>query len=428
VADEQRIMVVSHGHPARSPGGGENAAYALFQGLQQRHGVNALFAYREPPTQTDRDVLSPLTANVTEVALRSETEGFRHSQRHHELIHRDFRRLLEWFRPSVVHFHHYMHLGLELLREVRAWSPDAHIALTLHEFLAMCHHDGQMVKTYDGSLCERADPDACNRCFPYIAPEDFLLRELFIKSLLAHVDGFVSPSEFLIGRYVSWGLPVERFTFIENGVPHVDGHGLVREAASGRRFGFFGQIWPTKGLHVLLEAMSFLPAELRTGPAPITLDVHGSGLSQRRADYQNLISDRLRKVKDRVTMHGPYVPAHVSVLMRGVDWIIVPSTWWENSPLVIQEAFASGIPVICSGIGGMAEKVSDGINGLHFRVGDARHLADRMVEAATTPGLLERLRAAIPSPPTRTAMVDEHLALYVRLEARRQAATIDARS
>ena len=57
-------------------------------------------------------------------------------------------------------------------------------------------------------------------------------------------------------------------------------------------------------------------------------------------------------------------------LMAEVDWVVVPSLWWENSPLVIQEAFLHGRPVICSDIGGMAEKVTDGVNGLHFRAGD----------------------------------------------------------
>jgi len=56
--------------------------------------------------------------------------------------------------------------------------------------------------------------------------------------------------------------------------------------------------------------------------------------------------------------------------MAAVDWVVVPSIWWENSPLVIQEAFAHGRPVICSDIGGMAEKVAHEKNGLHFRAND----------------------------------------------------------
>ena len=75
--------------------------------------------------------------------------------------------------------------------------------------------------------------------------------------------------------------------------------------------------------------------------------------------------------------------------------MVVPSIWWENSPLVIQEAFHYGRPVICSDIGGMAEKVEHGVNGLHFRAGDAADLARTLEEAVATPGLWEQLRAGI---------------------------------
>src|ERR1044071_1235531 len=81
--------------------------------------------------------------------------------------------------------------------------------------------------------------------------------------------------------------------------------------------------------------------------------------------------------------------------MANFDWVVVPSIWWENSPLVIQEAFQHGRPVICSDIGGMAEKVAHGVNGLHFRAGDARSLASTIRTAAETPGLWERLREGI---------------------------------
>jgi glycosyltransferase involved in cell wall biosynthesis len=72
---------------------------------------------------------------------------------------------------------------------------------------------------------------------------------------------------------------------------------------------------------------------------------------------------------------------------------------------VIQEAFAHGKPIICSDIGGMAEKVTDGINGLHFRARDPEALAQKIEEAATTPALWERLRRGIPD----VYQMDQHV-------------------
>jgi len=72
---------------------------------------------------------------------------------------------------------------------------------------------------------------------------------------------------------------------------------------------------------------------------------------------------------------------------------------------VIAESFQNGRPLICSDIGGMAEKVDDGVNGLHFRVGNPASLAEVMQRAATSTGLWDRLCAGIP--PVRG--IDDHV-------------------
>jgi glycosyltransferase involved in cell wall biosynthesis len=123
-------------------------------------------------------------------------------------------------------------------------------------------------------------------------------------------------------------------------------------------------------------------------------------------EYRQTFEQLLADTRGVVTMVGQYAPAELPRLMEQIDWVVVPSIWWENSPLVIQEAFAHGKPVICSDIGGMAEKVTHGVNGLHFRVGDPSSLADVLREAVSTPGLWERLRAGIPP----VHRMDEHVA------------------
>jgi glycosyltransferase involved in cell wall biosynthesis len=100
--------------------------------------------------------------------------------------------------------------------------------------------------------------------------------------------------------------------------------------------------------------------------------------------------------------------------MAGLDWVVVPSIWWENSPLVIQEAFVHRRPVICSNIGGMAEKVADGRNGLQFRVGDAASLSDKLALAVTKDGLLDDLRAGITPPPTIDESAESCLRVYAQ--------------
>ena len=105
-------------------------------------------------------------------------------------------------------------------------------------------------------------------------------------------------------------------------------------------------------------------------------------------------------------------PAQLPDLMSNMDWVMVPSIWWENSPLVIGEARTLGRPVICSRIGGMAEKVTEGENGLCFTVGDAHSLTDTLMRAATTPGLWDSLVSRIQAGPWIDDMVDELFRLY----------------
>ncbi len=98
--------------------------------------------------------------------------------------------------------------------------------------------------------------------------------------------------------------------------------------------------------------------------------------------------------------------------MARVDWTVVPSVWWEIFGLVISEAWMFGRPVICSNVGGMAERVTHERDGLHFELGDPASLAATIRRACTEDGLWDRLHAAVPEPPSRAEMADGFLALY----------------
>jgi glycosyltransferase involved in cell wall biosynthesis len=123
--------------------------------------------------------------------------------------------------------------------------------------------------------------------------------------------------------------------------------------------------------------------------------VHGANLELQPGAHQDRIRRLVEAAGDSVTMMGRYDWRHLGRLMESIDWVVLPSIWWENSPLVIQEAFFHGRPIICSDIGGMAEKVKHASDGLHFRARDARHLAEVIERAATTDKLWDTLRAGI---------------------------------
>src|ERR1039458_4596317 len=171
------------------------------------HGRRPGTPFQSVPGETKREVLF----------YADQFDSFFLSQKEQPAITLHFREFLESLRPDVVNFTHTLYLGIEMVRQARNVLPGAAIVYTLHEFLPICAADGRMIRARDRSLCEHATPLRCCECFPVRTPQEFFLRELFIKSHLWNVDAFVAPSQFLLDRYLSWGLPQDKFHLIENG-------------------------------------------------------------------------------------------------------------------------------------------------------------------------------------------------------------------
>ena len=93
------------------------------------------------------------------------------------------------------------------------------------------------------------------------------------------------------------------------------------------------------------------------------------------------------------------------------DWVVMPSVWWENAPLVIAEAHAHGRPVICSNIGGMAESVRHGVDGLHFPAGDAAD-SQKPCDAPSRRRAMGSPEAGYRALPYRFRGCQEHRKLY----------------
>jgi glycosyltransferase involved in cell wall biosynthesis len=413
-----RVLVVAHGHPSLQPGGTEAVARGLFSALKARGAPAFLLA------GTDRagDAGTPFRAvgdAPDELLFASDAfDLFRLGRRDHRSFAEPFAQLLRAVRPDVVHLHHLLRIGAEAPALVRRILPEARIVLTLHDFHAICHADGQMTTPRDLRPCRAASPAACAACFPDRTAAEFLRRELHLKALLSHVDLFVAPSLFLRDRFVAWGLPADRIAVVRNGLPGSDEAAPARPLAEGERravFGIFGNVTPYKGATVALEALRRLSDD---GVFDARIEVHGAA-GWRGTEFHDAFERAVEACEGRATVHGPYAPDELAGRMAGVDWVLVPSVWWENAPLVVQEAFRHRRPPIVSGHGGLAEAVLDGVDGLWARPGDAADLARVMRRAVEAPDLHARLAAAAPPVRTLAEAADEHLALYAGLPSAR---------
>lgn len=415
-----RVLYVCHGHPALHPGGTEIFAYNLFCAMRARGEAVPFFLACVTPLHRQLRpgaVLQGMAPSGDEALVSiGRFDRLMLAQAELAAFSRALAELLSSFKPDIVHLHHLSLIGLEVLILIRRYAPRARIVMTLHDYHLICANDGLMLTRPGDELCRRPGPDACHRCMPDSSASRHGLRRLRMNSLLALVDQFIAPSAFLKARYVDWGLAAERIQVIANAVPAGDCAVESGSRRSRRTFGLFGNIAPHKGTLVALEAARRLAAV----DADVALRIHG-GLGFQPPAFCQAFAAALDAAAPVATHHGPYQPEELPALLAAVDWVVVPSTWWENAPLVILEAFRHGRPVICSDIGGMAEAVHAGRDGLRFRAGDAADLAQTMARAANEPGLWEQLHNGRPAVPSLEDAAQEHLALYEDLTWRPEA-------
>jgi glycosyltransferase involved in cell wall biosynthesis len=401
-----KVLYVLHNHPTVRPGGAEMYAIELYEALKTSDRIEPmLVAGMQPrgpqPAGHPGTPFKTLPEDPNQYLVLTEIEGmdfFLGTMRDKSLYTVYFDEFLRSHQPDVVHFQHTQFIGYDLVSLVARVLPHAPIVYTLHEYLPICHRDGQMLRV-SGELCTHESPRRCNECYPHRSLQHFFLRKQLIQRHLSNVDLFLAPSRFLLERYADWGIPRERLRFEDYGrLPvTVPPSGSEDESPNGdrrprNRLAFFGQVNRYKGLDVLLRAMKIVAKE----HPDVHLWIHGANLAIQPEEMQQEFLASIAELEQNVTFTGAYDHARLPELMSAADWVVVPSRWWENSPLVIQEAFQYKRPVICSDIGGMAEKVTDGVNGLHSRVGDHVRLAETIGRAVGTPGLWEQLQAGIP--------------------------------
>ncbi len=180
-----KVLYVAHNHPTLHPGGAEAYALELYEGMRETPGVEPVLLARIGSNVARQRVAHPGTPfssvndDPNQYFVFTETEHFDFftlTSRDKSLYSRHLTNFLLAQRPDVVHLQHTHFIGVDLLSQIRRVLPDAAIVYTLHEFLPICHRDGQMVRTFSSELCGEASPRRCHECFPEIAPQSFFLR------------------------------------------------------------------------------------------------------------------------------------------------------------------------------------------------------------------------------------------------------------
>ena len=410
------ILYVCHGHPRYAKGGGELAAWRLFKAFEAE-GASLLAA--APTAETLPPGCEVMTVEPHQWLIKPSLSPLQHGTEVNLQDGAALHQALAGLKPEIVHLHHYVHVGIDLVHALRRWYPNAGFLFTLHEYWAPCAYEGRMLRR-SGDLCDGPDPEACTDCVGEEHRADLVIRNLRLQRMIASIDHFISPSQFLKDRYVDWGLSSSQISVVENlpAVRPVTASSRKIDLKSELVLGFFGQVNPWKGVGLIVEAVNIARAKY----PQLRLEINGcdsEDLKSAHSPYPKFV-EHLRSLSDSssmdgVQLRGRYEPHELSARMASVDLVVMGSTWYENAPMVIQEAFLHGRPVIAPELGGMAEKVADGHSGLLFQPGDAADLARVLERCCHEPTLVTQLQQQVESMPLHGEQVlQQHRDLYGR--------------
>lgn len=361
------------------------------------------------------------------------------------------KRILIDLKPDIVHVTHLMNHTAVLLEVIRDLNIPA--VATLTDFFGFCFNN--KLEAADGSLCSGPNEDRvnCVACFlsargrqpsaSYVerwagqpdrsfkaaafltrlasvpvlrasgmaeTVRDLTERPAVLQSLYSVYRAVIAPTTFLRNAYVDNGLavPIHEIRF---GVDLPREPKMARPADRPLRFGFIGQIAPHKGTDLLIDAYRQLPK----GKA----ELHVFGPGDQNPSYM----DGLKRAAAgcAVTFRGTFPSQAMAKVLSELDFVVIPSRWSENSPLILLYSLASHTPVIVSDVEGLTEFIEPGRNGYVFKRDSVDDLARVLRAIVADPVSALALQATTRYERTSRTMVADVCEIYAAiLEGRRK--------
>lgn len=445
------ILLVNHGYPPLYNAGSEIDIQNIALGLRRENFATnwnnvAVFSRESDPFEKDFHVrLTSDTINSSiPVFLVNNPREAPYGRITSDGIDNSFRQVMAQLRPRIVHFGHVNHLSARL-PTIAKQEYGAKIVFTLHDFFFLCPRGQFLIvgpsptnslslsssATTDSisppyELCHQQIHEKCaKRCFACRFGEDDndtmennywtkwveKRMTIFRKMADSSVDIFTVPSHHLRNKFLENGYPASKLRYLPYGFDHQRLSGRTRNIDWDRMdniytFGYIGRHEPSKGIHLLIDAVfqlfhdelpvswirPFSVVIFGRSNGAITSSLHRrveSNIRSLLARNPNLDEHRLRNI---IQFSSEYNNVNiVRDVFNYVDCIVVPSIWDENSPLVIHEAQQVRVPVITANTGGMAELVHENINGYQFEHRNVDSLSKVMKKVLLNPSHMATL-------------------------------------
>ena len=333
--------------------------------------------------------------------------------------------ILDRVRPDLVHVTHLINHTSILLEVLRDRGIPA--VATLTDFFGICLNN--KLERHDGDLCLGPNAGSTNCLACYLRAAQPFYRGDFLKALvsndvlikgvsrffcfLSKTPGFrhgtisghvhdvtqrtkvlrylygaykfmIAPTDFLYDAYARNAFYADRLEKINFGINLDFDEEFKRSRKnpkSGVKFGYIGQVTRHKGVDLLINAYNGVRGKK-------SLFIYGPP-DQDRHYMKELI--RLSSGTDHVEFRGTFPREELQARLSELDVLVIPSRWYENSPLVLLYALATKTPVVVTDVRGLSEFVSDDVNGYTFQMNNQSHLMRIMQNMVDHPEIIERL-------------------------------------
>jgi len=355
--------------------GGSERYFFELSNILMEHGHKVIpFAMKHPNNYSSR--YEKYFVDNIEFNLNSDLEklkkSFKISGRIIYSLHarKKIEQLIEKTKPDIAHLHMIDHqLSPSILHVLK--KHNIPVIQTVHQYKIICPNY-LLYNTRTHKICEKCVGGhyyhpIFERCHKNSSMAGFILAvESYLHKAMKIYEGNINifhvPSFFMKEKLEQGGIDkskIEHLFYtidINNYSPHFD---------SEDYFLYFGRLSEEKGLVTLLKAMQ----KVRNSK----LLIIGDGPQRMELESFSLKS-QLQNVKFLGAKYGKELK---SIVARS-KFVVVPSEWYDNSPLVIYESYALGKPVIGSDIGGIPELIEPGKTGLLFQPGNSEELVEKI--------------------------------------------------
>lgn len=313
-----------------------------------------------------------------------------------------FNKILERERPNIVHFHNFLGLSFSISEIPKKFNiPSLFTAHNFHlldpELYMFDYHTTlTMWKTFD-----IIESSPLVQKYPHLKTDYKVRQEVARKILNENIDVFIATSQRYAQIFNEFA-NISHKTVVINQISEIcDKHTAhPKETSEKLRIGYFGSIFPHKGIHIIYKAAELL---LETN---IEFLLYGHG----RMDYLNDLIKRFPNVK--VKYMGAYVTKDMLDLSKNLDCAIIPSIVEEAGPLVAPEVLSLGLPIIGANIGGIPDFVIDGLNGKLFEHNNPFDLANTAKFLLQNPQELVKMQVNSYIPYTYDEYINNLISLY----------------